>query len=234
MKKLKPSHKLLVFTGVVVFLLFIHHYIFRPIFLDWGAPRALQSMKFQGDTLTNGSSHTRAVLIHATPEDIWPWITQLGQDRGGFYSYQWLENVFRSDMRNVYVIKSEYQFPRQAGDTIWLANKNNYNGRGYQILAAVTAFKSFVMVGGDDYRRIQNGEKAWGAWAFYIYPEDANNTWLIVRSTQGNTHVGNRLLRYFFYEVPHFIMERKMLVTLKRTVEKNQDVLRTNEVVSDQ
>jgi hypothetical protein len=32
-----------------------------------------------------------AVTIKAPVEEVWPWLAQLGQDRGGFYSYEWLE-----------------------------------------------------------------------------------------------------------------------------------------------
>lgn len=234
MKTLKHSHKLLIFVTVALLFLFVHHFIFRPIFLVWGAPASLQSQKLSGDTITGGNSHTRAILIHATPEEIWPWIVQLGQDRGGFYSYQWLENIFRSDMKNVYALQPEFQFPRQVGDTVWLASRHHYNGRGYQIVAQVTPFKSFVMVGGEDYIRLAQGDKARGAWAFYLYPQDSNYTWLMARSAQGDTHAGNKLLRYFFYEVPHFIMERKMLITLKKVIEKQQKESGIHESLSDQ
>jgi hypothetical protein len=47
-----------------------------------------------------------------------------------------------------------------------------------------------------------------------LYPENDEYTWLIARSSSGNTHWGDRLLRYLFYEVPHFIMERKMFLKL--------------------
>ena len=43
---------------------------------------------------------TRAITIHAPADLIWPWIAQLGQDRGGFYSYDWLENLLGLDMHS--------------------------------------------------------------------------------------------------------------------------------------
>ena len=53
----------------------------------------------------------RAVLIHARPEEIWPWLAQMGWGRGGFYSYDWLENFFALGIHNtaelvVYAIKN--------------------------------------------------------------------------------------------------------------------------------
>lgn len=212
----------MIFIYVVAIVLFCHHFVFRPIILDWGAPAELREAKLSGDSFTDGNSHTRAVLINATPEEVWPWLIQIGQDRGGFYSYQWLENIFRADMKNVYEIKPQFQFPRQVGDTIWLANKDHYDGGGYQIFAEITPFKSFVMVGGEDYKRIKDGKKAMGSWAFYLSPEGENQTWLMARSSAGDVNLANKLLRYFFFEVPHFIMERKMLVTIRKLAEKER------------
>jgi hypothetical protein len=101
-----------------------------------------------------------------------------------------------------------------------LANKEHYNGKGYQILAQISPFESFVMVGGDDYARLLRGEKATGSWAFYLYAENPKQTWLIARSSEGDISFANRMLRYFTYEVPHFIMERRMLKSMKYLAER--------------
>jgi hypothetical protein len=215
----KSINKLGKGVGIFSLLLVAHHFVARPWMLSWGAPEKLKNLALSGDRFTGGRSYTRAVLVHATPKKIWPWIMQLGQERGGFYSYAWLENIVRADMKNCYKLKPELQEPRQAGDIIWLANKENYKGQGYQVLAEVIPEKSFVMVGGDDYQRILNGQKALGSWSIYLYPENEESTWLIARSS-GNEPLGNRILRYFTFEVPHFIMEQKMLRTLKRLSEK--------------
>jgi len=216
--KLPRKVLLLLYAGLVV--LFCHHFILRPIFLDWGSTGEIRSLSLPGDVFTaGGDQHTRAVLIHATSEELWPWLVQVGQERGGFYSHAWLENLFRADMKNVYSIEERFQQPRSVGDTVWLANKEHYNGSGYQIIAEITPYRSFVMVGGEDYEHIRQGKKASGSWAFYLYPESDNTTWLIVRSSSGEISGSERLLRYFTFEVPHFIMEVKMLKTMKRLVE---------------
>lgn len=219
-KKRKRNFRIAIIAfHAAVVLLIVHHFIFRPMFLDWGAPESIQRQIFPGDSLTDGTHHTRAVLIDATPEELWPWLHQIGQDRGGFYSYQWLENLFAAEMSNVYEIKPEFQWPRQPGDTIWLATKDHYNGQGYQILAEVSAFKSMVMVGGDDYSKIRNGRKASGSWAFYLFPESPDKTWLVARSSDGDLSAPERLIRYFTFEVPHYIMEKKMLKSIKKLAE---------------
>jgi hypothetical protein len=44
------------------------------------------------------------VTIDAPVEAVWPWLAQLGQDRGGFYGYEWLENLAGCRMRNAQFI----------------------------------------------------------------------------------------------------------------------------------
>ena len=200
-------------------MLLLYHVTIRPWMLDWGAPKEIQDLNLSGDHFTNRKGHTRAILIRSAPEEVWPWILQLGQDRGGFYSYTWLENIFLADMKNVYEIRNTLQQPRMPGDTIWLANKKNYNGQGFQIVAEIIPTKSFVMVGGDDFNSIKAGEKAVGSWSIYLYPENADSTWLIARSS-GDEPLGKQVLRYFTFEIPHFIMEQKMLRTIKELAEK--------------
>jgi hypothetical protein len=186
-----------------------YHFVLRPTFLNWRAPEKIQIMRLAGDSLCDAPFHTRAIFIKATPREIWPWIIQLGQERGGFYSYSVLENIALARMKNVSELRPELQMPRAAGDTIWLAAKNSYKGKGYQILALVEPERSFVMTGGSDYGRLQAGQKANGTWSFYLYP-DKNGTWLIARSAY-RENVG----RYVAYELPHFIMEEKMLRTIR-------------------
>jgi hypothetical protein len=208
--------------AAMVVLLLIHHIMIRPWMLDWGAPEKIQHLVLSGDTLVSDETHhTRAVLVKATPDEIWPWLLQLGQERGGFYSYTWLENIFAADMHNVYTQRLELQHSRPVGDTIWMADKNRYGGMGHQLIGQIIPCKSFVMVGDNDYARLRRGEKAMGSWSIYIYPEDDSNTWLIARSSiSENTSKAELFLRYFTYEVPHFIMEQKMLRTMRDLSEK--------------
>jgi hypothetical protein len=217
----KYSRRLTRFLSAVALIMMIHHFVARPWFLDWGAPERIRTLELPGDDFTNGDHHTRAVLIHAQPKDIWPWIMQLGQERGGFYSYAFLENFFRAEMHNVYELRSNLQQPRQAGDTVWLAKKERYDGNGYQVLAQIIPEQSFVMMGGPDYDQIRHGRLASGTWSIYLHPEDSEHTWLIARSSGcKDLPKVNLFLRYLTFEVPHFVMEQKMLRTIKRLSEE--------------
>lgn len=62
---------------------------------------------------------TRGVTIAAPPERVWPWICQIGQDRGGFYSYDAIENLMGFDIHSVDRIVPEWQDVK-VGDEIGL------------------------------------------------------------------------------------------------------------------
>lgn len=63
---------------------------------------------------------TRAITINAPSSDVWPWVAQLGQNRGGFYSYDWLENLVGCDIHTPNVIVPELRI-RAVGDKVNLA-----------------------------------------------------------------------------------------------------------------
>lgn len=68
---------------------------------------------FHGDDwIKPGEQHLRydaAITINATPEKIWPYIRQCGQDRAGWYSFDWLERFFTFNIHNHYSIHPEWQ-----------------------------------------------------------------------------------------------------------------------------
>lgn len=80
----------------------------RPRILRWGATDDEVKRPYPGaDLIPNGSrSATMAVTINATPEEVWPWLAQMGTDRGGWYSWDRLDNWGR---RSVEQIHPEWQ-----------------------------------------------------------------------------------------------------------------------------
>jgi hypothetical protein len=103
---------LLVFYGLVL----------RRRQLRWGATEEEVADAMPGDDLLVHSdlTATRAVTIRRGPDDVWPWIAQLGQGRGGFYSYDALENVVGCNIHSADRVVSEWQEVR-AGDEVRLA-----------------------------------------------------------------------------------------------------------------
>lgn len=62
---------------------------------------------------------TRAVTVHAPVEEVWPWLAQIGEDKGGFYSYDFLENLAGCRIRSADRVHEEWQ-DVQPGDTLQL------------------------------------------------------------------------------------------------------------------
>lgn len=63
--------------------------------LEWGTQGDEATGEEPGDALLPDANliSTRAIDIDAAPALVWPWIAQIGQARGGFYSYDFLENL---------------------------------------------------------------------------------------------------------------------------------------------
>jgi hypothetical protein len=83
----------------------------RPRVLHWGATPAERRAALPGDDLIAvcDLQATRAIAISATAEEVWPWIAQMGQGRGGLYSYDALENLAGLQMRSANRIHPEWQ-----------------------------------------------------------------------------------------------------------------------------
>ena len=87
-----------------------------------GSTRAEALVPLPGDVLVPDAtvSITRAVSIAAPPEQVWPWLVQLGQGRGGFYSYDALENLAGLDIHSADRIDPRWQ-DLAVGDPVHLA-----------------------------------------------------------------------------------------------------------------
>lgn len=73
----------------------VYQLIIRPWQLHWGATPEEITRTMPGDDLVHEPTFlaTRAVTIEGSPEDIWPWLVQMGYGRAGFYAYDLIENV---------------------------------------------------------------------------------------------------------------------------------------------
>jgi hypothetical protein len=79
--------------------------------LRWGATDTEVAADLPGDELMSRAdrSTTRAVTIAAPPHEVWPWLVQMGQGRGGLYSYDFLENLIGCDIHSADHIVAEWQ-----------------------------------------------------------------------------------------------------------------------------
>src|SRR5947209_14514147 len=76
--------------------------VFRRRQLTWGATDEEIASAMPGDDLVAEPdlTATRGITIRRPAVDVWPWIVQLGQGRGGFYSYDLLENLVGCDIHS--------------------------------------------------------------------------------------------------------------------------------------
>src|SRR5262245_20122442 len=95
--------------------------VLRPWFLRWGATENEVQRVIPGDEFvpTPRMSYTRAITIDAPVDRVWPWIAQMGEGRGGLYSYQWLEELMGSHTPNAECILPNFQ-KREVGDDVLL------------------------------------------------------------------------------------------------------------------
>ena len=69
----------------------------------WGATPTEAAQPLAGDQLVPLADEqtTRAIEIDAPPADVWPWLVQMGQGRGGLYTYEWIENLLGAQIQNL-------------------------------------------------------------------------------------------------------------------------------------
>lgn len=213
----------LFFAGVAAVVLILL-FALRRWAMTWGMTRDELGQAWAGDDLTPHpmDTSTRALTIHAPARTVWSWLVQIGQDRAGFYSYTWLENLFRCAMPRVERIVPEWQ-ERGVGDNVWLARADRYNGTARQRVLGITPGASMTLGSPADWghtvRREPNQD---GAWTFVLVPLDENRTRLIVRSR--GPAAPSFLKRLFWlgvFDPAHFIMERRMMLRLKNLAEQS-------------
>jgi hypothetical protein len=180
-------------------------FVIRPWHLRWGATEREVETPLLGDELVAAPkiNATHAITINAPASAVWPWLVQIGQNRGGFYSYTWLENLVGCHMRNADHIHPEWQ-ELKVGDEVWLHPK----APPLHVLKVEPGL-SIVL------------EKCW---TFVLQPIDERTTRLIVRGRGDyNPDFKNILLNFIFWRVifepAHFIMERKMMLGIKQRAE---------------
>ncbi len=82
-----------------------------PWMHTWGATTNEVRIALPGDEFVPNpmSQTTQAVTIRARSEKIYPWLMQIGVDRGGMYSYDWLENLMGLNVHTIDRIVPELQ-----------------------------------------------------------------------------------------------------------------------------
>lgn len=199
--------------------------IIRPWHINWGATDKEVRKRLPGDELVPHPAleSTRAVTVRAPAEEVWRWLVQLGQDRGGFYSYDRLENLAGADIHNVERIVPRMQHLK-VGDFVPMAPVEWGVPMGGFTVVTIEPERSVVWRQGwpEEVRKLDYVEaQSRGTWAFVLEEIDGGITRLILRERSGlKPRRRDVIFNYLFMERQHFIMERRMLEGIKERAER--------------
>jgi len=188
-----------VFVAVIILL--------TPWMDRWGATDAEVNATFPGDELVTAPASfvNRTVTIEASPEEIYPWLLQLGADKGGLYSYTAFEGLINCPMTNADRIHEEWQ-GLEIGDEVKMCVTGP--APPPYIVAQILPNEALVM------GHQENGEWV-DLWQFILVPQSDQSTRLILRTR--TMMVGG------FWDIIHpgvFVMERGLLLGVKERAEK--------------
>jgi hypothetical protein len=193
-------------TGLLIGVLALAAYslVLRPKHLRWGASDAETKELLPGDELVPDSSFvaTHAITIYAPPELVLPWFLQLGQDRAGFYSYTALENLFGCRMVNTLELRPEWSL--QAGDSVL------FHPMAPRVPVALIEEGVYVCL----------GMAGVSSWTFFCKRIGPTKTRLIIRLRSNPKSLAGKVFHLGFWEPAHFVMEQKMMRTIKTLAER--------------
>jgi hypothetical protein len=186
----------------------------RPWHMRWGATNAEAAGPMPGDDIVRRAQFnaTRAISVGAPPELVWPWIAQLGYRRGGFYTYDLVDNAGEPSAERII---DEYQHLK-VGDLIPMFHESH----GLAIAYKVDSFEP----------------NKWMVWVHRPHEKeepDSTWTWRLTNSPAGGTRLVTRMKQDYRWQTPRlalfnlvlmefgdFGMERRMLKGIKGRAER--------------
>ncbi len=184
----------------------------------WGIDEALAARPYPGDDLVASPrwGWTHGIEIDAPAVEIWPWIAQLGADRGGFYSYQWLENLAGCGVRNAETVHDD-----------WTLREGAFLRLHPEMpplrVAALEEGRYFVAhAAPDEAARAAGRPWAEASWLFFLEPLGPARCRLVSRYRCATSdQVAMRLtMGVTFLEPVGFAMDRRMLLGVKSRAEE--------------
>ena len=177
----------------------LYLWVIKPWHLRWGATDEEVARTMPGDEIIHGAgSATRAISIAASPEQVWPWLVQLGYGRAGWYSYDWIDNDFRPSAARV--LEEHQQLA--AGDKILMMPEMGF------VVQSINAPHSIVSL-------LEDGSTSW---CLALYPEDGTTRLVSWWRPKFDLTPATFFL-IVLSEPGTFIMEQKMLRTIRDRVE---------------
>jgi len=195
----------------------------RPRMLTWGATREEVAAEYPGDEIipipTGGS--TMATTLPVSPETVWRWLVQMGGDRGGWYSRDWLDNNGKPSAERIVPEWQDLEVGQQLARTSAPGQKP-----GVFTVAALEPHRTLVLrstyglfTGRDFDPRSHPAPIAWvdGIWGFHLRPARAGATRLVARSrSRGRPTLVSRWFALLLGEPMHFAMQTRQFRNLRR------------------
>lgn len=186
--------------------------IARPWLLRWGSTVDERTRFLPGDDLVPHPNYTttRAITIAASPREIWPWLVQMGQDRAGFYTHNWVERLLLSGIPDTHELHPEWQ-QLHAGD---LVRTNREIRAGHALgwpVARVEPERALLLT---------SKSLPAGTYAFVLAAGDNGTTRLLCRD-RAVSRWWEWPFIFLIYEPLHAYMQTGLLQGIKRRAERN-------------
>jgi hypothetical protein len=184
---------------------------------NWGATADEAAATLPGDEFVAAPAEntTLAVSVAAPVQEVWTWLVQMGQDRGGMYSYDWLENLFGLRIHSVEEIRPEWQQLAVGERVVVVPEGYGPMPAGYAFtVARVDPPRALVL-------RQAPPEHPWnGVWSFHLVPAGDGRCRLLARSrTEVAPQLGLRLATRVGEPVT-LVMTRRMLHGIRQRAER--------------
>jgi len=198
------------FLSVVAFLVILitlYLFLIRPSQLHWGATAEELGRAMPGDDLVANPTFvaTRAITIRGRPEDIWPWLVQMGYNRAGYYGYDLIENLgSKTGIRSAASIVPELQHPA-TGDVLPISS---------------VAQLTFGAIQPNQYLIWQSEAQPHdGAFTWALYPVDQSHTRLVSRIRLRYHWTSGALALDLFTEFADHVAVPRILTGVRNRVE---------------
>lgn len=207
-KSCRLTYRVLAVLFVLGVIMLTYSLWVRPKQLTWGASEEEQERVMPGDELHGEADFyaTRAITINSSPENIWPWIIQMGYGRAGYYGYDLLENLGSPrGIRSAEQILPEFQ-DFQAGDPLPISILVTHT------IAALEENRAVV------WSSLEGDQPGAITWA--LYPVGPNQTRLVSRiGWRYHLKKPSTLGYAIFTEFTDHLAVRKILMGIKGRVE---------------
>jgi hypothetical protein len=195
----EPIPALLIFISLCGLFAVVLH----PWLMNWGSTQEEQAMALPGDTAPPSTYFTRAITINAPTSAVWPWLVAIGQDRAGFLSNDYLENLTGADIHNADTLRPEWR-QRAIGDRVPMGSPGQQALFGPATLTTIHVLEPEQVIGDTPGR-------------FVLLPQNDSSTRLLLRESLDDPLRAGAT--WVLWDPMHFVMEQRMLQGIKERAE---------------